>query len=82
MAWRNSTEQIADLAGAPAQGRRWCWPGPRCSSKCAFATPRVVLEVLLTFLMAFFMIEARVRMRRLLLLDRASISAPASRLRG
>jgi predicted PurR-regulated permease PerM len=34
-----------------------------------------VLEVLLTFLMAFFMIEARVRMRRRLLLDRQHVGA-------
>src|SRR5688500_20369425 len=36
----------------------------------AFASQTVVLEVLLTFLMAFFMIESRVRLRRRLLLDR------------
>jgi predicted PurR-regulated permease PerM len=38
----------------------------------AFAAPSVLLEVLLTFLMTFFMIEARVRLRRHLLFDRAS----------
>jgi predicted PurR-regulated permease PerM len=41
----------------------------------AFATPTVVLEVLLTFLMAFFMIEARVRVRRRLMLDRQHFGA-------
>ena len=41
----------------------------------AFATPTVLLEVLLTFLMAFFMIEARVRMRRRLLLHRQHFGA-------
>ena len=41
----------------------------------AFATPTVVLEVLLTFLMAFFMIEARVRVRRRLLLGRQHVGA-------
>ena len=38
-------------------------------------TPTVVLEVLLTFLMAFFMIEARVRYRRRLLLDRQQVGS-------
>jgi predicted PurR-regulated permease PerM len=38
----------------------------------AFATPSVILEVILTLLMAFFMIEARVRLRRHLLLERVS----------
>ena len=49
--------------------------GPTMLEQLAFATPTVVLEVLLTFLMAFFMIEARVRVRRRLLLDRQSFGA-------
>src|SRR5690606_10096227 len=48
---------------------------PTMLEQLAFATPTVVLEVLLTFLMAFFMIEARVRMRRRLLLDRQHFGA-------
>jgi predicted PurR-regulated permease PerM len=48
---------------------------PSFLEQLAFATPSVLLEVLLTFLMAFFMIEARIRMRRRLLLDRASFGA-------
>ncbi len=44
--------------------------GPSMLEELAFATPSVILEVLLTFLMAFFMIEARVRLRRRLLLER------------
>ncbi len=48
---------------------------PSLLEELAFATPSVLLEVLLTFLMAFFMIEARVRLRRHLLFDRASLSS-------
>lgn len=44
--------------------------GPSVLEQLAFATPSVILEVMLTFLMAFFMIEARVRLRRRLLLER------------
>ncbi len=45
---------------------------PSVIQQLAFATPSVLIEVLLTFLMAFFMVEARVRLRRHLLFDRAS----------
>lgn len=38
----------------------------------AFATPVVILEVILTLLMTFFMVEARVRLRQKLLFGRAS----------
>lgn len=48
---------------------------PSLLEEIAFATPSVVLEVLIMFLMAFFMIEARVRLRRHLLFDRASFGA-------
>ncbi len=47
--------------------------GPSIFQQLAVATPTVLLEVLLTFLMAFFLIEARVRMRQHLLFDRASL---------
>ncbi|MEE4200779.1 AI-2E family transporter [Erythrobacter sp.] len=48
---------------------------PSLLEEIAFATPSVLLEVLITFLLAFFMIEARVRMRRHLLFDRASFGS-------
>jgi len=48
---------------------------PSLLEEIAFATPSVVLEVLIMFLMAFFMIEARVRLRRHLLFDRASFGS-------
>ncbi len=49
--------------------------GPTVLEQLALATPTVLLEVLLTFLLAFFMIEARVRMRRRLLLERQQVGA-------
>jgi predicted PurR-regulated permease PerM len=51
-------------------GQRVVVAGPSVLQQVALATPSVLLEVLLTFLMAFFMIESRVRLRRRLLLDR------------
>ena len=45
---------------------------PSLLEELALATPSVVLEVILTFLMAFFMVEARVRLRQHLLLGRSS----------
>lgn len=55
---------------------------PSIIEQMAVATPSVVLETLLTFLMSFFLIESRVRMRHRLLHDRtgAGSSAKAARL--
>ena len=70
LAWVSRlNEQITGIVGA-SDGQQVVLAGPTMLEQLAFATPSVVLEVLLTFLMAFFMIEARVRMRRRLLLDR------------
>jgi len=66
--------QVARIIGSE-QGDQVVLAGPSMLEQLAFATPSVVLEVLLTFLMAFFMIEARVRMRRRLLLDRQHFGA-------
>jgi predicted PurR-regulated permease PerM len=63
--------QVAELAGEAA-GPQVVLAGPTFLEELAFATPSVVLEILLTFLMAFFMIEARTRMRSRLLLHRSS----------
>lgn len=48
---------------------------PSVIEQLALATPSVVLEVLLTVLMTFFMIESRIRMRRRLLVERANFSS-------
>ncbi len=45
---------------------------PSLLEQVAFATPSVILETVLTLLMAYFMIEARVRLRQRLLFGRAS----------
>ena len=68
--WLNDlNRQIGRLAGkAPA--REVVVATPSVIEQVAFATPTVVLELLLTLLVTFFMIEARMRMRRHLLLDR------------
>ena len=49
--------------------------GPSVLEQLAFATPVLVLEALLTALMSFFMIEARVRMRRRLLSNPAHLES-------
>lgn len=67
-------DQVARILGTP-EGQQVVLAGPTMLEQLAFATPTVVLEVLLTFLMAFFMIEARVRVRRRLLLDRQHFGA-------
>jgi len=48
---------------------------PSVIEQLALATPSVLLEVLLTILMTFFMIEQRIRMRRRLLVERANFSS-------
>jgi len=49
--------------------------GPSVIEQVVTATPAVAVETLLTLLMAYFMIEARIRMKRRLLLDRHSFGA-------
>lgn len=67
-------DQIADAMG-DAESREVVLATPSYLEEIAFATPSVLIEVLIMFLMAFFMIEARVRMRRSLLFDRASFGS-------
>ena len=65
-----------ELAGLTGDGEQQVvLANPTVLEQVAFATPTVLLEVLLTFLLAFFMIEARVRYRRRLLLDRQEVGA-------
>ena len=67
-------EKVAGIVGASKE-QKVVLASPTMLEQLAFATPTVLLEVLLTFLMAFFMIEARVRMRRKLLLERQHFGA-------
>lgn len=69
-----ANEELARLMGN-AEGRTVVLETPSILEEIAFATPSALLEVLIMFLMAFFMIEARVRMRRHLLFDRASFGS-------
>ena len=67
-------DQIAEAMG-DAESREVVLATPSMLEEIAFATPSVLIEVLIMFLMAFFMIEARVRMRRSLLFDRTSFGS-------
>lgn len=69
-----ANERLAELTGA-TEGNQVVLASPSMLQQLALATPSALLEVLLTFLMTFFMIEARVRLRRHLLFDRASFGS-------
>ena len=64
-------ERIAALSKTAGQ-REVVLATPSLLETVAFATPLVVLEFILTLLMTFFMVEARVRLRQKLLFGRAS----------
>ena len=66
-------QKLAELQGE--SGNQVVLASPDLLQELAFATPSIVLEVLLTILMTFFMIEARIRLRRHLLFDRTSFGA-------
>ena len=66
--------QLARITGN-ATGAQVIVAGPSVLEQVAIATPSVVIEVFLTLLMTYFMIEARIRMKRSLLLDRHSFGA-------
>lgn len=63
--------ELATMIGGSEEDAQVVVAGPSVLQQLAVATPSVIIEILLTFLMAFFMIEARTRMRRRLLLDRS-----------
>lgn len=69
-----ANRELAELMGDTG-AREVVLATPSLLEEIAFATPSIVLEVLITILMAFFMIEARVRLRRHLLFDRESFGA-------
>lgn len=64
-------EQLADLMNR-GESREVVVATPSLLEELAFATPSFVIETILTLLMAFFMIEARVRLRQRLLFGRTS----------
>lgn len=67
-------EQLTALTGEDS-GQQVVLAGPSMLEQLAFATPTVLLELLLTFMLAFFMIEARIRLRRRLLLERQQVGS-------
>jgi predicted PurR-regulated permease PerM len=69
-----ANRELAELMGQSG-AREVVLATPSLLEEIAFATPSVLVEVLITFLMAFFMIESRVRMRRHLLFDRATFGS-------
>lgn len=66
-------EKLRDLTGA--QNGQVVLATPSLLEELAFATPSVLLEVLLALLLTFFMIESRIRLRRHLMFDRASFGS-------
>lgn len=64
-------ERIAAI-NATAGTREVVLAEPSLLETVAFATPSVVVEFIITLLMTFFMVEARVRLRQRLLFGRAS----------
>ena len=75
LAWLTRlNDQVGEIVGTTS-GREVVLAGPSMLEQLAFATPTVLVEVLLTIMLAFFMIEARVRMRRRLLQQRSQVDA-------
>ncbi len=68
-----ANNRLAELTGQ--SGNQVVVASPSVLEQFAYATPSVVLETLLTLLMTFFMVEARVRMRHRLLLERSDFGA-------
>lgn len=67
LAWISQlNDQITSIVG-DGGGQQVVLAGPTMIEQLAFATPTFVLEVLLTLLMSFFMIEARIKLRPRLL---------------
>lgn len=68
-------QQLADLMAREGEPREVVLASPSFLETVAFATPTVVIEVILTLLMTYFMIEARVRLRQKLLFGRTSFGS-------
>jgi len=67
-------DQVSRLTGAH-HVQQVVVAAPSVLEQAAYATPTLLFESLLTLLMAYFMIESRVRLRRRLLLDRSDLDA-------
>lgn len=71
LGWINDINATLDRLAGHNRAREVVLAGPNVIEQAVFATPAVVIEILVTVLMSFFMIESRVRMRERLLQDRA-----------
>lgn len=82
LGWVNDLNRQIAKVGGHAQAREVVLVGPSMIEQIAIATPAVVLEMLVTILMSYFLIESRVRMRRRLLNDRtpSHVGLKAARL--
>ena len=71
-AWlANANDRLAELIGQSG-ANEVVLAGPSVFQQVAISAPVLLLEVMLTFLMAFFMVEARGRLRRNILFGRNS----------
>lgn len=66
------TRQLGKIAGQP-KVREVVLAGPSMVESAALATPAIAIELLVTLLLSYFMLEARIRARTALLLDRATV---------
>jgi len=72
LAWlANANDRLAELVGGSG-ANEVVVAGPSVFQQVAISAPMLLLEVMLTFLMAFFMVEARGRVRRNILFGRTS----------
>ena len=70
-AWlARANDRLAELLGSG--GNEVTLAGPSVFQQVAISAPLLLLEVMLTFLMAFFLVEARSRLRRNILFGRTS----------
>jgi len=70
-AWlARANDRLAELLGSG--GNEVTLAGPSVFQQVAISAPLLLLEVMLTFLMAFFMVEARSRLRRNILFGRTT----------
>lgn len=72
--WVNDLNKMLSRLAGRGQVREVVVQTPSLLEQVAFATPSVVIEIILTLLMTFFMIESRGRLRKRLLHDRASLN--------
>ena len=77
-----SNRQLVELVERDGQPREVVLATPSYLEELAFATPTVIIEAILTLLMAYFMIEARVRLRQKLLFGRTSFGSSIKAARG